>query len=46
VASTRLAGEPDIGAEPIDQPRTATARMLPTQSDDIANEEREHRLVV
>jgi hypothetical protein len=46
VASAGLAGQADIGAEAIDPPRTAAAGMLPTQSDDIANEEREHRLVV
>jgi hypothetical protein len=46
VASAGLAGQPDIGAETIHPPRTAAARMLPTQSEDVANEEREHRLVV
>jgi hypothetical protein len=46
VASTRLTGQPDIGAQAIDQPRAAAARMIPTQSDDVANEEREDRLVV
>ena len=41
MAAAALAAEPDVGAEPVDQPRVLAARMAGAEADDIAEEERQ-----
>ena len=38
MAAAGLAAQADVGAEPVDEPRVAAARVGPTQADDIAEE--------
>ena len=42
VPLARLAAEPDIGAEAIDQPGVAAAGMRPTEADDVAEQQVQH----
>ena len=39
------AAQPDVGAEPVDEPRVAAARVGPAQADDVAEEQLEHGVV-
>ena len=39
VPAAGLAAQPDVGAEPIDEPRVAAARMRPPQADDVAEQQ-------
>jgi hypothetical protein len=42
VTRTDLATQTDVGAEPVDEPVTAAARVAPTQSHDVAEQEIDH----
>ena len=42
VPATALAAQPDVGAEPVDQPGVAAARVRAAQPHDVAEEQREH----
>ena len=45
VAAAGLTAKPDVGAEPINQPRVPAAWMAATEADDIAEEQAEDGLV-
>ena len=38
------AAEADVGAEAVDQPGVAAARMAAPEPDDVAEQQREHRV--
>ena len=44
VAATGLAAQSDVGAQTIDEPPIAAARVGPPQTDQIAKKQREDRL--